>query len=193
MLILFYIKGGKMTEKEKMLKGLEYNVFDKTLDLNRQHVKKLCHEYNQISPLEKEQRSDQLKKIINCDDTAYIEQPFFCAYGYNITVGKNFFANHNCIFLDANRITIGDHVMIGPSVQIAAACHPLEADKRRQGNEFSKPVIIEDDVWIGAAAIILPGVTIGKGSVIGAGSVVTKDVPSGVVVAGNPAKIIKKL
>ena len=182
-----------MTEKEKMMKGLEYNIFDTTLDKDRQYIKELCHQYNQIPPSERANRSETLKKMIHCDDTVYIEQPFFCAYGYNITVGKNFFANHNCVFLDANTITIGDHVMIGPSVQIAAACHPLESEKRRQGIEFSKPVVIMDDVWIGAAAIILPGVTIGEGSVIGAGSVVTKDVPRNVVVAGNPAKIIKKL
>lgn len=182
-----------MTEKEKMIAGEYYSVFDQELDRDRQRAKSLCHAINQLDPLKVKERTKYLKELINCDDTAYIEAPFYCAYGYNIKVGKRFFANHNCVILDANKVDIGDYVMIGPNVQIAAACHPLNAQERREGLEFSKPIKIEDDVWIGASAIILPGVTIGKGSVIGAGSVVTKDVPPDVVVAGNPAKIIKKV
>jgi len=182
-----------MSEKEKMLAGEDYLLFDKELDDDREKAKLLCYKMNQLDSRNIEGRIDYLKELINCKDSAYVEPPFYCAYGYNITVGKRFFANHNCTILDTNKVDIGDYVMIGPNVQIAAACHPLDFMKRREGIEFSKPIKIEDDVWIGASAVILPGITIGKCSVVGAGSVVTKDVPANVVVAGNPAKIIKKL
>ena len=119
--------------------------------------------------------------------------PFRCDYGCNIHIGENFFANFNLTILDEAPVFIGNNVLIGPNVSIYTACHPLDPDHRRTGDEWAESVTIGDDVWIGGSSTILPGVTIGDGSVIGAGSVVTKNVPSGVVVAGNPARIIKKV
>jgi maltose O-acetyltransferase len=180
-----------MTEKDKMILGLDYNVLDDELLEDRKRAKIICYNINQCSPEHRKQQLDYMSELIEHGDNLFFEAPFYCAYGYNIKVGHHFFANHNCVILDANKVTIGNHVMLGPNVQIAAACHPLDAALRRQTIEFSKPVNILDDVWIGAGAIILPGVTIGEGAVIGAGSVVTKDVDAFTVVAGNPAKLIK--
>ena len=123
----------------------------------------------------------------------FIKPPFHCDYGTNIYIGKNFFANFDCVFLDAGKITIGDNCKFGPKVMILSVTHPVEPDARRDGINIPIDVTIGDDVWIGAGAIILPGVTIGNKAVIGAGSVVTKDVPESCVVAGNPAMIIRYL
>lgn len=178
-----------MTEKEKMIQGTVYSVMDDELCSDRSKAKSICHLMNHTES--KAEQIHHFKQLITAGENLYFEPPFYCAYGYNITVGKNFFCNHNCVFLDAGKITIGDYVMLGPNVQLATACHPLNHEDRRKGLEFSKPIVLEDDVWIGAGAIILPGVTIGKGAVIGAGSVVTKDVPPFTVYGGNPAKYIK--
>ena len=119
---------------------------------------------------------------------AVIRPPFFCDYGYNIHLGEEVFLNFNCVILDVVEVTIGDRTQIGPAVQIYAADHPRDAETRRTGVEFGRPVRIGSDVWIGGGAIILPGVTIGDGAVIGAGSVVTRDVGAGQTVTGNPAR-----
>jgi maltose O-acetyltransferase len=119
---------------------------------------------------------------------AVIRPPFFCDYGFNIRLGDGVFLNFNCVILDVVEVTIGERTQIGPAVQIYAADHPRDADTRRAGLEFGRPVRIGSDVWIGGGAIILPGVTIGDGAVIGAGSVVTRDVGEGRTVAGNPAR-----
>jgi maltose O-acetyltransferase len=121
-----------------------------------------------------------------------IRPPFFCDYGYNIRLGDGVFLNFNCVILDVVEVSIGDRTQIGPAVQIYAADHPRDAQTRRDGLEFGRPVRIGSDVWIGGGAIIVPGVTIGDGAVIGAGSVVTRDVAAGATVAGNPAKRIGK-
>jgi maltose O-acetyltransferase len=117
-----------------------------------------------------------------------VEPPFHCDYGFNISVGERFYANVNCVFLDCAPIEIGDRVLFGPSVQLYAATHPLEAEIRRNGLEYALPITIGGDVWIGGGAIVLPGVTIGDRAVVGAGSVVTRDVPADAVVAGNPCR-----
>jgi maltose O-acetyltransferase len=129
------------------------------------------------------------------DAPPWVEPPFFCDYGYNIKMGKSFYANFNCCILDCGPVTIGDRVLFGPAVQVYTVSHPLRPEERNgvAGCEFTRPVVIEDDVWVGGAAIILPGVTIGKGSTVAAGAVVTKDVPPRTVVAGNPARVIKSL
>jgi maltose O-acetyltransferase len=122
-----------------------------------------------------------------------IEPPFFCDYGTNTSIGDRFYANTGCIFLDSAPVTIGDRVLFGPAVQLLAATHPLEAELRAQGLEYAEPIAIGDDVWLGGGAIVLPGVTIGDRAVVGAGSVVTRDVPADVVVAGSPGRIIRRL
>jgi maltose O-acetyltransferase len=121
---------------------------------------------------------------------AVIRPPFFCDFGYNIFLGDGVFLNFNCVILDVVHVTIGDRTQIGPATQIYAADHPRDAQTRREGLEFGRPVKIGADVWIGGGSIILPGVTIGDGAVIGAGSIVTRDVPAGYTVAGNPARRI---
>ena len=128
-----------------------------------------------------------------------IAPPFFCDYGEHITIGERTEINGNCVFLDCNKIEIGSNVLIGPAVQLYAATHPLRLDERLPRGESSfcvvesAPIVVEDGVWIGGGSIVLPGVRIGKGSVIGAGSVVTKDVPPGVLAFGNPCRVRKKI
>jgi maltose O-acetyltransferase len=182
-----------MTEQEKMAAALWFNPADKTLALKRKQAKALCLQLNQQGPLPFQAHQQLAKQLFGKVGSCYIEPHFFCDYGFNIELGQNFYANHNCVILDAAKVLIGDDVLLGPAVQIYTVTHPLEAAKRQAGLEMGKAVRIENSVWVGGAAVILPGVTIGEGAVIAAGSVVTKDVPPYVVVAGNPAKVIKTL
>jgi len=181
------------TEKEKMLHGEFYFSGDSLLVEERIKVRKLLQEYNFSEPHDFEKRFEILKKIMICEGSCFIEPPFYCDYGYNIRVGKNFYANFSCTILDVCEVKIGNDVMFGPHVQIYTATHPLIASERAKGLEFGKPIEIGDHVWIGGGAIICPGVKIGRNSTIGAGAVVTKDVEENVFVAGNPAKVIKRL
>jgi maltose O-acetyltransferase len=123
----------------------------------------------------------------------FVEPPFFCDYGTNTSIGDHFYANTGCIFLDSAPVTIGDRVLFGPAVQLLAVTHPLDAKLRAQGLEHAEPIAIGDDAWLGGGVIVLPGVTIGDRAVVGAGSVVTRDVPADTVVAGNPARVIRSL
>jgi maltose O-acetyltransferase len=180
------------TEKEKMMAGELYDAFDPVLLAERNRVKHLCFQLNQTSPLDVEKRKSITKDILaGRRDDALIESPFHCDYGYNLHVGKNFYANHGCTILDCNRITIGDNCMLAPHVVISAATHPLQAHRRAAGDEFTAPITIGDNVWIGANVTIIPNVTLGNGVVVGAGAVVTRSFPDNVVVAGVPAKIIR--
>lgn len=181
------------TEKEKMLSGNYYFASDKELVKERDDAKKLMYEFNNTEPHEKEKKREIMSNLIKAQGSFHINTPFHCDYGYNIQVGDNFYANFNCIFLDVNKIIIGDNALLGPNVQIYTAGHPLDPVERVTGIEFGKPVVIGDNVWIGGGAIICPGVTIGHNVVIGAGSVVTKDIPDHVVAAGNPCKVIRAL
>ena len=122
-----------------------------------------------------------------------IEQPFMCDYGYNIEIGENFYANHNLIILDGNKVKFGSNVFIAPNCSFYTAGHPLEVEKRNEGLEYAKAIEVGDNVWIGGNVVVLPGVKIGSNTIIGAGSIVTKDIPSNVVAVGNPCKVIKKL
>nr|WP_318379920.1 maltose O-acetyltransferase [uncultured Enterobacter sp.]DAI86813.1 MAG TPA: maltose O-acetyltransferase [Caudoviricetes sp.] len=180
-------------EKQKMIAGLPYRPSDDTLRADRQRARAILHRYNHSAPDEKAARSAMLAELLGNSGNAYIEPNFRCDYGYNIEVGKNFYANFDCVFLDVCPIRIGDNAMLAPGVHIYTATHPLDATERNSGVEFGAPVTIGHNVWIGGRAVINPGVTIGDNVVIGAGSVVIRDVPSDVVIAGNPARIIKTL
>jgi len=182
----------KRTEKEKMLAGEMYNCLDPELDRARQEMKRKLHAYNLSLP-EDDRRSMLNDMLGEIGENVVIWPPFNCIYGENIYLGNNIFFNLNCMFIDNNRVEIGNHVMFGPGVQIYTAAHPLDAESRNQGLEIAKSITIEDNVWIGGSAILLPGVKIGEKSVVGAGAVVTEDVPAGVVVAGNPARIIQEI
>ncbi|WP_152395710.1 sugar O-acetyltransferase [Paenibacillus guangzhouensis] len=182
-----------MTEKEKAALGYLYNAnYDQELIDERTYAKGLCYEHNQLHPQKLEERAAVLKKLLGkTAETFHIEQPFYCDYGYNIEIGKNFYANHNCIMLDCAKITFGDNVFIAPNCGFYTAGHPLDVEQRNEGLEIAYPITVGNNVWIGGGVSILPGVTIGDNSVIGAGSVVTKDIPSGVIAAGNPCRVIR--
>jgi maltose O-acetyltransferase len=181
------------TEKEKMLDGENYFANDKVLSAERTFAKKLLHKLNVTEYLMNGNARAILRQLLpNSNKKIYIEPPFHCDYGYNIHSGENVYFNVNCVVLDTMKVTIGDNVFFGPSVQIYTATHPLDSIERRTV-EFSKPVSIGNDCWIGGNSVICPGVTIGNGVTIGAGSVVTKDIPDNLLAVGNPAKVIRKL
>lgn len=181
------------SEKEKMLSSENYSGKAKELIQYRIKTKKLLQKIN-VSEywMNKSTRKLIAELLPNSKNVVHIEPPFHCDYGYNIECGENVFFNVNCVVLDAAKVKIGSNVLFGPGVHIYTATHPLNKWERRNF-ESAKPVTIGADCWIGGQAVILPGVTIGSGSVIGAGSVVTKDVPDNCLAVGNPAKVIKKL
>ena len=181
------------TEKQKMLDGEIYFANDKVLVSERTFAKKLLHKLNVKEYLMNSNAKQILRQLLlNSNKQIYIEPPFHCDYGYNIYSGKNVYFNVNCVVLDTMKVTIGDNVFFGPNAQIYTATHPLNAIERRTV-EFSKPVSIGNDCWIGGNSVILPGITIGNGCTIGAGSVVTKNIPDNSLAVGNPAKVIRKL
>lgn len=182
-----------MTEKEKMLEGMVYNAMDPQLFADRQRAKKLCKKFNDMDSDEYDARLAVLRELFRTEGSCYIEPNFFCDYGYNIEIGKNFYANHNCIILDVNKVKIGDNVMFAPNVQVYTATHPLNAQERISGKEMGYPIEIGDNVWLGGGSIICPGVKIGKNTTIAAGSVVTKDIPENVLAGGNPCRVIRQL
>lgn len=183
-----------MTEKEKMLSGALYNAEDKNLKSERIKCKLLCQKYNNLDYDKFEERKILIKQILGKVENKYfIEQPFICDYGYNIEIGNNFYSNHNLTILDCAKVTFGDNVFIGPNCAFYTAEHPLDAETRNKGFEYARPITIGNNVWIGGGVNILSGITIGNNVVIAAGAVVTKDIPSNVVIAGVPAKIIKRI
>ncbi len=182
------------TEKEKMLAGELYNPADSHLCDERSHARMLCKKYNDSFDEEVLLRKEILRELIGgYGKGLVIEPPFYCDYGSNITVGEKVYFNFNCVVLDVNRVNIGSNTLFGPNVQIYTATHPLDYKVRKEMLESGKPITIGEDVWIGGGVIICPGVSIGDHCVIGAGSVVTKDIPSDTVAAGNPCKVIKQL
>lgn len=182
------------TEKEKLVTGQLYNAFDENLVSERNHASALYTELNQLGKSNREQRELILHQLFGaCGKNLWVESPFFCDYGFQISVGDNVFVNFNCTILDGAPVKIGNNVLLGPNVQIYSATHPTQWKLRQKGLEYAKPVTIGNDVWIGGGAVICPGIKIGSRTTIGAGSVVTKDIPSDVVAAGNPARIIKHL
>jgi maltose O-acetyltransferase len=180
------------TEKEKMLAGEIYNCLDSELAAERNKAKELFRLFNLAGDVAKQQAILQ-ELLGHIGQNSTIEPPFYCSYGRNIFIEDHVYLNFGCTILDNNEVHIGPQVMIGPSVQIYTAAHPVEAEARIQGWERAKPIVIEAQVWIGGRAIILPGVVIGRKAVVGAGAVVTRDIPANTVVAGNPARVIRKI
>lgn len=182
------------TEKEKMLKGDLYDPLDPQLVMERRRTRLLFKRLNETGDDEQELRIQLLKELIPSQgQSLWIEPPFFCDYGSNITVGDKVFFNFNCVVLDVMSVSIGSGSLFGPAVQIYTAMHPLSWQERAGGLEFAKPVTIGSAVWVGGGAIICPGVNIGNRSIIGAGSVVTRDIPDDVFAAGNPCKPLRSI
>ena len=182
------------TEKDKMLAGELYDPYDDELIADRLQTRLLLQKLNNSGPDQEELRQEILRKLFGkIGKTLTVEPPFFCDYGYNISVGDNVFFNVNCVILDVSYVTIGSNVLFAPNVQVYSATHPTDWRIRAQWVENAKPISIGSDIWIGGSAIILPGVSIGDKTVIGAGSVVTKDIPSNVLAVGNPCGVIKEL
>jgi maltose O-acetyltransferase len=181
------------TEQDKMLAGELYDPLDPELVQGRDRARDLCQELNATRERDQVQRRQILQQLFGQGgDSVWMQPPFYCDYGTNIRLGERVFFNFNCVILDVCQVDIGDFTLFGPTVQIYTATHPLQADLRRQ-QEFGKPIRIGTDVWVGGGAIICPGVTIGSKSVIGAGSVVTRDLPDGVFAAGNPCRVIRDI
>ncbi len=184
-----------MTEKEKMLAGMIYDAnYDPQLMAERLDCKELCRDYNELRPKNMQARTELLHKLLGeVKGNLLIEQPFVCDYGYNISVGKNFYSNHNLVILDCAKVSFGDNVFIAPNCGFYTAGHPLEASERNKGLEYARPITVGDNVWFGANVSVLPGVTIGDNCVIGAGSVVNKDIPANSLAVGNPCKVIRTI
>jgi maltose O-acetyltransferase len=181
------------TELEKMLAGEFYDPLDPVLVRARERARDLCQDLNATRERDVDLRRRLVQELLGRGgNSVWLQPPFFCDYGSNILLGERVYFNFNCIVLDVCRVTIGDHCLFGPCVQIYTATHPLNAELRRQ-QEFGKPITIGNDVWVGGSAIICTGVTIGSKTVIGAGSVVTRDLPAGVLAAGNPCRVIREI
>lgn len=181
------------SERQKMLDGELYDPFDPELVAARVRARDLCQSLNATREGEQEERRRILRELVGAGgETVWMQPPFFCDYGTNIELGERVFFNFNCVVLDVCKVSIGDYTLFGPGVQIYTPMHPLNAELRRK-EEYGKPVTIGSDVWVGGGAIILPGVRIGSRAVIGAGSVVTRDVPDGMFAAGNPCRVIREI
>lgn len=178
----------------RMMSGERYDAAHPHLIEKLEATRELLWEFNSLRPSEKARRDGILHRILGSHGERFqFNQPFRCDYGENIHIGEDFFANFNLTILDEARVDIGDHCFIGPNVSIYTACHPLEPGDRNDLVEWAEPVKIGHNVWIGGNVVILPGVTIGDNCTIGAGSVVTRDIPSSTLAAGNPCRVIRKL
>jgi len=183
-----------MTEKEKQQAGELYNGNDRELVAERVNAKKLCAEYNAITYNDYQKKERLLDRLLALrGENTWIEANFFCDYGYNIIIGDNFYVNHNCVILDCAEVVFGNNVFIGPNCGFYTAGHPIDAETRNKGLEYARPIKVGNDVWIGGNVCVMPGVTIGDNVVIGGGSVVIDDIPSGVVAVGNPCKPVRKI
>lgn len=168
--------------------------YDKGLEEERTRCKTLCQRYNNLPMENLEERHAFIKKILGkTGERVHIEPDFWCDYGYRITTGENFYANHGLVILDAGGVTFGNDVFIGPSCGFHTSGHPIDFERRNQGLEYAWPITVGDNVWIGAGVQVMPGVTIGNDVVIGAGSIVTKDIPSHSVAVGNPCRVLRKI
>lgn len=182
------------TQRERMLAGELYRANDSELGKMNKRNRRLLYEFNHSEFDAVEQREKIIKELLGrTGEKVYFEPPFRCDYGDHIYVGENFYANFDCIMLDVAPITIGNDVMFGPRVGVYTAAHPIDPEVRQSGLEFGAPITIGNNVWVGAGAIINPGVKIGNDVIIGSGSVVTKDLPDKVVAVGNPCRILRKV
>lgn len=183
-----------MTESERMINGKLYHALDDSLREDMKECKLKLYKFNNLTMDNLKERIEILREILgSSEEMVYIEPPFYCDYGKNISVGNNFYANYNLHVLDCAKVTIGENVLIGPMCGIYTACHPIDAEIRATGLEIAKEVKIGNDVWIGGGVTINPGVTIGSNVVIGSGSVVTKDIPDNCIAFGNPCKVQRKI
>ena len=183
-----------MDQKERMLSGLPYKAWLDGLKEERYENRKKVYKYNNLDPDDIAEQDRLIKEILGkTGEHIKIEAPFHCDYGYNIEVGENFFANYNLTVLDVGKVKIGKNAQIAPNVSIYTAGHPIHPDSRNSGYEYGIAITIGDNVWIGGNVCILPGVNIGNNVVIGAGSVVTKDLPDNVIAAGNPCRIVRDI
>jgi maltose O-acetyltransferase len=181
------------TQREKMLAGELYDPLDPELVEARNRARDLCQDLNATRESDQAQRRRILHELFGKGgDTVWMQPPFYCDYGSNIYLGERVFFNFNCVVLDVCQVTIGDYTLFAPAVQIYTATHPMNAELRRT-QESAKPIEIGSDVWVGGGAIILAGVTIGSRAIIGAGSVVTRDIPDGVLAVGNPCRVIREI
>lgn len=182
------------SNKAKMLAGELYRADDPELVTDLERAEMLLKRFNDTTSRQAEDRRVLLNELLgSASDGVVVKPRFACDYGYNIRLGRNVFVNYGCVFLDCAAIEVGDDVQMAPHVQLYTAGHPLDADVRRSGLEFAKPIRIERDAWLGGGVIVLPGVTIGQASVIGAGSVVTRDIPAHSLAVGNPAHVVRNL
>lgn len=184
-----------MTEKEKLLAGQLYDATDPTLMAELAAARELLYDYNALRPSEKQKKLELLKQLLGHvgDDRVIINQPFYCDFGKNIRVGCRLLANFNLTILDEAPVTIGDDCFIGPNVGLYTACHNTDPVARNNRQEWAKPIHIGNNVWIGGNVTVLPGVSIGDNTTIGAGSVVTKDIPANSIAVGNPCKVVRTL
>lgn len=184
-----------MTEWEKAQTGYLYDAnYDSDLIDRRKKCADLCYEFNLCKPSDIDKQQIILHELFGqIKGNIVITAPFYCDYGINISVGENFYTNHNVIILDGAKVSFGDNVFVAPDCVFSTAGHPLDTEQRNQGLEIALPITVGNNVWVGAHVSVLPGVTIGNDVVIGAGSVVNRDIPDGVVAAGNPCRVIRKI
>ena len=184
-----------MKEWEKAQQGYLYDAnYDKKIVEERTRCADLCYEFNLCRPSDTAKQQELLNRMLgSIKGNPVITAPFYCDYGFNITIGENFYTNHNVTILDGAKVTFGDNVFIAPNCVFSTAGHAIDSEQRAKGLEIARPITVGNNVWIGANVSVLPGVTIGSSSIIGAGSVVNKDIPEGVIAAGNPCKVIRKI
>lgn len=179
-----------MTEREKMVRGDWFDPADKELTEARLRATRLMHRFNiEHTDHGEEYRQTMVELCPNCK--GFIRAPFYCDYGFNIHIGEDSFVNFDCVFLDLAPIRIGSRTLLGPKVQLLTAHHPMDARERATGKEAGRPIVIGDDCWLGGGVVVCPGVTIGDRAIIGAGAVVTRDIPADTVAVGNPARVIR--
>lgn len=182
------------SQLERMLSGDLYNAMTEEFEKIARKKTRLLEKYSQTGFGDHKERTEILAELFNKNGrNTFIKAPFYCDYGFNISIGENFFANYDCIMMDNARITIGDNVLFGPRVGLYTVGHPVDVEVRASGLEFCKEIVIGNDVWLGANVVVNPGVTIGDNTIIGSGSVVTKDIASDVIAAGNPCRIIRAI